>query len=1119
MASLHFITGPLAGKRARLKGARISIGRDAGNNIRIDDDSIAPRHLVLVRDEDQYALYIDSSKPPVAINGKQIVNETLKDGDLLQIGMVRAKFTNAAAARVAKTPVYNPLDFFADPPPTIPDDNLNFKREPEILSLDDAEQLPLEDSVPRHRTKSKRRVLLAVIMLISMLAGSLLLFRKELWKAPSAPSAVSTSNPTEGEKPPPSENPDPANEPVVENPLDGSLGPLAIGIGPSGLHEKGKIHRTRSFKSHQAAIDLAQPGDSVIFDSVDPKPIVVLKPMRDVQFISGSATWEIHADLIDCQFIFHEMKQFNQLAGKLERGVFFRCPMKQTRLIHADAVSFYFDERSSLHPKDNPQNGRSPALLLSGFVRDVLIMKPFSGLPALDKRFDMRWAPSIRIDATDPVGDGRGTYILSPVVLGQRAWTPHEITRGNGITYAHLTSDGNAWADPVLNIIHGNDCVVLGNSFGSELPTTVEQYALPPKKLKYHDRDEFGHDNGPAFRGAAMTIVGQNNRIVAHGDARKPWTVGRKIGIPGLHYADGIVASDPSIKQFATDHGGLSANFAEMKSVFVSQPGAEGGECLSCPEQAEGGPLYPKRGPALHKPVFVPLKDLRINAGEFDKHLLLDMTGKPPAEIEKALLGDKSIFLGPGTYELKQTLRAGFVVGAGIESTIVKWPETVDCAQRNCRGLINCTMSGGKFGYNSQAGIGGRVNNPGGLFVRTRFSSQKEAGVNLHTSVFQTWQDCEFAGCKDGFANGLDKSPGLYKGDKGVAGGVSIDSLNICNCTFSEIKHRAIDLTPDAPNLGHVGIHNCSFDTIGDEAIRIEGGQTHLIQLCRLQYCARQTYAPALSAASNGTVALSHIQIDSTGVKGNPLCVSLKGLAAVSHCTIKGLATSLKCDGLLAADFVVGDGNLQANKNSLLCGCRFKNMNLPDGVAIAKEKDFADVTAMTLPALIDKTPPSVVEGLKSSVKNGLRHLEWKPAEDPESGIAGYIIMAGGKEIGRAEFQYEPPSDFHSPVLKIPAPLSFIDSNGANKNDEVLAINGAGLMSDGKEAPLRRLGPARARFLNKNGESIGFKDFVALKGKVTEIITEEGSKLPIPKVGIKGMPNAIFFEMGELVEVP
>ena len=1108
MPQIYFQSGPLNGKRATLKGRRVRIGREAGNHIRLDDESISPRHVILYREKTGYFLVIDDSRPPVAINGRQVIKARLKNGDRLQIGAIKA--TYMASGPVKAEP--NPLDFHA-----------HRHEEPELLSLDDAEELPLEEAELQRRSGS-RGIVMALILMGLMIGGSYFVLRKDLWKDPAKPAVVVVPAEKEDEKPPPQDDP-----PLVEKKDDPPLPKVGvrppnvggIGIGPSGLREGMKIHRTRNFKSHQLAVDAAHPGDSVIFDSIDPNPIVVTQPLRDIQFISGAATWEIHDTLIECQFIFHEMKQFVQHEGKMEQCVFFRCPMKKTHLKHADDVSFYFDERSPLHPKDNPDGGKSPILLLNGFVRNVLILKPHSGSATLDKRFDMHWGPAIRIHATEATGDGRGTYILSPVVMGQRAWTPHEISRGNGITYAHLTADGAMWADPVLDILRGNDCVILSSSFAGETPVNIDQYTSPPRIIKYHDHGEFGHDlNGPPYRGPVMTIQGMRNRVVAHGDGRKPWTLNRKMTIPGLHYADGIVVVDPFAKQYATEQGGLSLVFAEMKHIFVHQPGKDGAEFLSSPQQVDGEPKYPFDGPNLHKPKFLPLKDLRLNAGEFDKQQLVDMTEKTMAEIEKALLADRPIFLGPGTYDFKQTIKAGYIAGAGMDKTILKWPDTIDCAQRNCRGMINCTVMGGKFGYNSQMGPAGKMGNPAGLFVRTRFADQKEAGINLHTTSFQTWQDCEFVGCKDGFSHGLDKSPGAYKGDRGAAGGVTIDNLNLCNCTFRNIKHRAIDLAPDSPRLGHIGVHNCLFEEIGDAALRIDGGQTHLVQNCRFFRCGTQSFSPALFVVSHGTVAVSHVEIDNSRMKGNTLCASLKGLTAVSHCTFKGLRDSLQCEGLLSADHLTGDGTIQAAPGSLFCRCQFKNMDLPQGVALMKMTGFTDVTAHALGTNHDVTPPPEVLNVKvRTLMSKQRKIEWQPVVDPESGVACYIIFSEGKEIGRTTLQYEPPSDFHSPIVKAPTPLVFYDPNPANRGYTVIAVNGVGLTSEGKTVPARRLGPARAQFLTKELDPILIKDFVNVKGKVTQITDEEGNKLPLTRVGINGAPNFVMFDWGEIVEGP
>jgi hypothetical protein len=1111
MAVLHFLSGPLAGKRVVLKARQISIGRDARCSVRIDDESVAPRHLVLIRDDDGYAVYIDASKPPVAVNGKQVVNATLKTGDLLQLGAVRARFKSTPL------PATKPRPFdFADAPL-----KPRTQAPTEILSLDDAEPLPLEDDARPSRKAMRVTIALGVLML--MLGGSVIAFRQEFWKKPETRSTIATTA-TEKEPPPKIiEKPEESKriEPAPELPAL-PLAPIAIGAGPSGLTEKGKVLRTRQFKTHQEAVDSARPGDSVIFDSIDTRPIVVTRPLRDVQFLSGEASWEIHADIVDCQWVFHAAKQFLQRAGKAEQCVFFRCPMKQTRFVHADAVSLYFDERTPLHPRDNPA-GREPILQFNGFVRNVLIHNPWAVSNATERKFDTRWGPSIRVHATDSEGDGRGTYLLHPVIQGQRAWTPHELTRGNGVTYAHATCDGSAWADPVFTVARGDDCVLLANSFAGEVPTTVDQFLQVPRRLRYHDHEEFGHDKGPAFRGAAITVTGMRTRVVAHGDARKPWTVNRRMALPGLHYADGVVVRDPFVSQFATDQGGLSLNLAEMKGVFVQQSNSDGDRVFSAPEQPDGSPLYPRRGPALYPPVFIPLKDLRVSPGEFDRLNFIDMTGKPIAEIETALGMNKAIFLGKGTYEFTQSVRSGAILGAGMNRTILKWPETIDCVLRPSRGILNATVSGGRFGFLGQPGPAAKVAGGGlmgaePLFLRTRFQNLKQAGLSLASANFLTIQDCEFINCRDGVV--CREEGQEIKKDTDIPLGRPIDNLDLCNCTFQKIGRRAIDLAPRDPHLGHVGIFNCLFDGVGDSAIRVDGGQTHLAQQCELLGCGGQSYAPPIDIRSRGSVVLSHTHVDSTGVKGNPVCVALTGQAAVSQCFFKGMPTSLKCDGILAADRVTADGNLEARPGSILCQCQFRNMNLPGGTAIARQNGFADVSASVLPVGHDATPPSVVRGARFRSSNGGRQIDWEPADDPESGIAGYVVFSGGREIGRVDHLYDAPSDLHSPIFKLAHATTYFDANNANRDYEVIAINGAGMSSDGRVIPIRRLGPARAVFLDRDGGTIGIKDFIAPKGKTgLLILDDQGNRLMPTQVGLKGRPNRVFFEAGEALAPP
>jgi predicted component of type VI protein secretion system len=211
MAQLHFLTGPLAGKRARLKGGRISVGRDPGNSIRLDDDSVAPRHLVLLRDGEGYALQIDAARPPVAVNGRQVVAAKLFDGDLLQIGDIRAQYFTAPAKTAP-----NPLDFWASQPP---------EAEQEVISLDDVEDLPPANPSPKRGAeclsplpasgrgagglgssslRNPKRGLIALGFLVLMFGGSLFALRKEHWeKSPRHAAAAPPPAREEPKKEPP----------------------------------------------------------------------------------------------------------------------------------------------------------------------------------------------------------------------------------------------------------------------------------------------------------------------------------------------------------------------------------------------------------------------------------------------------------------------------------------------------------------------------------------------------------------------------------------------------------------------------------------------------------------------------------------------------------------------------------------------------------------------------------------------------------------------------------------------------------------------------------------------------------------------------------------------------
>ena len=64
--------------------------------------------------------------------------------------------------------------------------------------------------------------------------------------------------------------------------------------------------------------------------------------------------------------------------------------------------------------------------------------------------------------------------------------------------------------------------------------------------------------------------------------------------------------------------------------------------------------------------------------------------------------------------------------------------------------------------------------------------------------------------------------------------------LNIANCTFRNLTERAIDLRPGLAPSGAVGVHNCVFEDIKESAVRIHGGESHLVQNCAFRRVGRE---------------------------------------------------------------------------------------------------------------------------------------------------------------------------------------------------------------------------------------------------------------------------------------
>lgn len=94
MASLIVKNGSAAGNWYRLGKRTLTAGRDPANAIQIVDDKVSRKHFQIRYENDMYLLTDLKSHNGVFLNGHQVPEALLKDGDLVQIGETVLVFTD-----------------------------------------------------------------------------------------------------------------------------------------------------------------------------------------------------------------------------------------------------------------------------------------------------------------------------------------------------------------------------------------------------------------------------------------------------------------------------------------------------------------------------------------------------------------------------------------------------------------------------------------------------------------------------------------------------------------------------------------------------------------------------------------------------------------------------------------------------------------------------------------------------------------------------------------------------------------------------------------------------------------------------------------------------------------
>lgn len=96
---LEIVGGPDAGKKKRFKGVRMTVGRMAGVDLLLSDQSVSRKHIELIHSDTGTLLRDLGSGNGTKLNGKKIAADTvLNHGDEIQIGKTKLRFVDELAA-------------------------------------------------------------------------------------------------------------------------------------------------------------------------------------------------------------------------------------------------------------------------------------------------------------------------------------------------------------------------------------------------------------------------------------------------------------------------------------------------------------------------------------------------------------------------------------------------------------------------------------------------------------------------------------------------------------------------------------------------------------------------------------------------------------------------------------------------------------------------------------------------------------------------------------------------------------------------------------------------------------------------------------------------------------
>ncbi|HEU5370097.1 MAG TPA: FHA domain-containing protein, partial [Ktedonobacterales bacterium] len=95
--AIRFVDGPLAGQTLALNKPQLMIGREPGNDITVNNPAVSRQHARLVQGPNGWAIEKINPQNTVQVNGRDVAQSPLHNGDMVAIGPINFQFIAQAA--------------------------------------------------------------------------------------------------------------------------------------------------------------------------------------------------------------------------------------------------------------------------------------------------------------------------------------------------------------------------------------------------------------------------------------------------------------------------------------------------------------------------------------------------------------------------------------------------------------------------------------------------------------------------------------------------------------------------------------------------------------------------------------------------------------------------------------------------------------------------------------------------------------------------------------------------------------------------------------------------------------------------------------------------------------